>query len=58
MPNRYHYSAEVAIFELQVFDMATMSWSETGSLPEGVDGNALLPIERGPWAGQVSLLSL
>ena len=33
--------------------MATMSWSETGSLPEGMDGNVLLPIERGPWAGQV-----
>jgi len=37
----------------EVFDLASMSWSETGSLPEGMDGNALLPIERGPWAGQV-----
>ena len=39
--------------KLQVFDLTTMSWSETGSLPEGMDGNALLAIERGPWAGQV-----
>jgi len=37
----------------EVFDLTTMSWSETGSLPEGMDGNALLAIERGPWAGQV-----
>ena len=39
----------------QVFDLTTMTWTETGSLPEGMDGNALVAINRGPWAGQVWL---
>lgn len=36
----------------EVFDLTTMTWTETGSLPEGMDGNALVAINRGPWAGQ------
>ena len=39
----------------QVFDLTTMTWTETESLPEGMDGNALVAINRGPWAGQVWL---
>ena len=37
----------------QVFDLTTMTWTETGSLPEGMNGNALVVINRVPWAGQV-----
>ena len=30
----------------QVFDLTTMTWTETGSLPEGMNGNALVAINR------------
>jgi len=37
----------------EVFDPVSLTWSEAGFLPKGLDGMILVPVETGPWKGQV-----